>query len=71
MTDPLVQSYSRRLYNQEIIDMDILKIADDYMFEFGIYFIKGDSTEVLEVPESIGRFMTINTFSFSQDKELI
>ena len=40
------------------------------MFELGIYFTKGRRNEVLEVPESIGRFMTRNQFIFSTNEEL-
>ena len=70
MTDPLVQSYSRRLYEEEVTELDILKIGDDYLFEFGIYFTKGRSNEVLDIPESIGRFMTKNFFRHTTDYEL-
>ena len=38
--------------------MDVLKISEDYMFDFGIYFTKGVTNEVLDIPESIGRFKT-------------
>ena len=63
MTDPQVLSYSRRLYDEEYTEMGVLKISNDYMFDFGIYLTRGQTPKLLEVPESIGRFMTINTFS--------
>ena len=70
MTDPSVQSYSRQLYDEEVTEMDILNIGNDYLFEFGIYFTIGRTDEVIDIPESIGRFMTKNFFQHTTDPEL-
>ena len=58
MTDPATLSYSRRLYHKEFTELNIIKISEDYMFDFGLYFTNELNPEALEVPESIGRFMT-------------
>ena len=70
MNDPEILSYARRLYHDEVTDMGIIKVSDDYKFDFGLYFTKGQSNDVLEVPESIGRFATRYTLLTPDDDEL-
>ena len=50
--------------------MGIIKVSDDYKFDFGMFFTKGYSNEVLEVPESIGRFATKYSVLVEDDDEL-
>ena len=70
MDDPEILSYSRRLYHEEVTDMGIIKVSDEYKFDFGLYFTKGQSNDVLDVPESIGRFMTKYQVLSPHDDEL-
>ena len=58
MTDPEIHSYSRRLYHEEVEEFGIKYVSDEYGFDFGMFFTKGQSNEVLEVPESLGRLAT-------------
>ena len=50
--------------------MGIIKVSEDYKFDFGLFFTKGQSNDVLEVPESIGRFMTKYQLLTPDDPEL-
>ena len=38
MSDPTIVSYSRRLYKEEVEDMGTVYPAQDYFFNFGVFF---------------------------------
>ena len=61
MNDPSIISYARPIYPTEIVEeLDgELKLAD-YSFNFGVYVSKRNEDTEIEIPESIGKFMSYN-----------
>ena len=53
MSDPNIVSYSRRLYKEEVDEMGTVYPAQDYYFNFGVYFQDQEGKSV-KIPENIG-----------------
>ena len=67
MSDPNIVSYSRRLYKEEVEDMGTVYPAQDYYFNFGVFFLDNKGKSV-DIPENIGG-MVATTFSPAEGYE--
>ena len=58
MRDPSILQYSRLIYESEASDLDEINL-NEYQFNVGFYFVDpNNSTHIVQLPESIGRFVT-------------
>ena len=61
MNDPIILSYSRPLYEEEVNDFGQINM-NEYRLDFGVYVVRGDNrAEPIEIPEGIGRIVNVQT----------
>ena len=55
MNDPIILSYSRPLYEEEVDDFGQINMSE-YRLDFGVYITSfSNREEPIEIPEGIGR----------------
>ena len=50
MSDPIIRSYERPLYREEVSDLGEINMNENY-FDFGVYFFSYKHQALIELPE--------------------